>query len=137
MHSPCNVIEPSPGTTRAQSYNFSQFLSEEIWAGLRQSRRSASHLELRQCEHVCHERSQPGGHAAAEAGMAQCPDAPTVTIVVVGCAAPASAPPAVENVELPTPDPVRFGGDAERAKLERFRRELEALGGTASGAAGG
>ena len=26
--------------------------------------------------------------------------------------------------------------DAERAKLERFRRELEALGGTASGAAG-
>ena len=63
----------------------------------------------------------PGGHAAAEAGMAQCPDAPPVNIVVVGCAAPASAPPAVEKVELPTPDPARFGGDMDRAK---FAKEL-------------
>ena len=63
----------------------------------------------------------PGGHAAADAGMAECTDAPTVTIVVVGCATPTSAPPAVEKVELPTPNPARFGGDADRAK---FAKEL-------------
>jgi hypothetical protein len=63
----------------------------------------------------------PGGHAAAEAAMAQCPDAPPLVFVVVGCAAPAPAPPAEEKVELPTPDPARFGGDADRAK---FAKEL-------------
>src|ERR1700751_1949408 len=48
MHSPCNVTEPSPGATLAET--FGQAFGR---AGVR-----PQHLELRQCEHVCHERSQ-------------------------------------------------------------------------------
>lgn len=62
----------------------------------------------------------PGGHSAAPAGMAECPDAPPVNIVVVGCtAAPAAAPPAVDKVELPTLNTAPFGGDPDRAKFAK------------------
>jgi len=64
----------------------------------------------------------PGGHAAAPPGVAPCPDPPTRNLVVVGCTAKAAAaPPAVEKAELPTLNPARFGGDADRA---RFAKEL-------------
>ncbi|HQY93034.1 DUF4157 domain-containing protein [Caldilinea sp.] len=64
----------------------------------------------------------PGGHTSAPASMVTCPDAPPRTIVVVGCAmTPAAAPPTAEKAVLPTPDPARFGGDADRAK---FAKEL-------------
>jgi hypothetical protein len=60
----------------------------------------------------------PAGHAVAPQGMAACPDAPPRSIVVVGCVtAPAAAPPAVEKAVLPTLNPARFGGDADRAKF--------------------
>jgi len=60
----------------------------------------------------------PGGHAAAPAGMAACPDAPPRSLVVLGCTAPpAAAPPSVEKAQLPTLNPARFGGDADRAKF--------------------
>ncbi len=63
-----------------------------------------------------------GGHAAAPAGMAACPDAPQREIIIVGCKTSAAAvPPAVEKAQLPTLDPARFGGNATRAT---FAREL-------------
>jgi hypothetical protein len=64
----------------------------------------------------------PGGHRAAPTGVAPCPDAPDKNFVVLGCSAtPAAAPPPKEKAELPTPNPARFGGDADRAK---FAKEL-------------
>ena len=64
----------------------------------------------------------PGGHRAATAGVAACPDAPQKNVIVLACtAAPATAPPAKEKAELPTPSTARFGGDADRA---RFAKEL-------------
>lgn len=62
-----------------------------------------------------------GGHAMPPAGMALCPDPPSRTLVVLACATPTSAPPAVEKAELPKSDPARFGGDPDRA---RFAKEL-------------
>jgi len=63
-----------------------------------------------------------GGHTAAPAGMAACPDAPPRSLYVVGCTrSPAAAPPAVEKAQLPALDPAPFGGDADRAA---FAREL-------------
>lgn len=68
-----------------------------------------------------------GGHAMPPAGMALCPDPPSRTLVVLACATPASAPPAVEKAELPKADPARFGGDPDRAlfakQLARCRAE--------------
>jgi len=64
----------------------------------------------------------PGGHAAAPKGMAPCPDAPRSSLIVLACSTkPAVAPPPVEKAELPTPNPARFGGDADRAN---FAKEL-------------
>jgi len=64
----------------------------------------------------------PGGHRAAPTGLAACPDAPAKNVLVLGCTAtPAAAPPPKEQAKLPTPNPARFGGDADRA---RFAKEL-------------
>ncbi|MDQ6648315.1 MAG: hypothetical protein M3Y93_14005, partial [Pseudomonadota bacterium] len=64
----------------------------------------------------------PGGHRAATAGVAACPDAPQKNIIVLACTtAPSTALPAKEKAELPTPSTMRFGGDADRAK---FAKEL-------------
>ena len=64
----------------------------------------------------------PGGHTPAPTGMAACPDAPPLTVVVVGCTAtPSNPPPATETAVLPAPGPGRFRGDADRAK---FAKEL-------------
>src|SRR5206468_8152793 len=64
----------------------------------------------------------PGGHAAAPASMAACPDAPGKNLVVLACMKPPVAvPPAVEQPELPKPDAARYGGDADR---EKFAKEL-------------
>ncbi|HEY2853198.1 MAG TPA: DUF4157 domain-containing protein [Gemmatimonadaceae bacterium] len=61
-----------------------------------------------------------GGHKAAPAGSAACPDAPPIQIVVLACStAPAAKPPAKETAELPAPTPGRFGGDAERAQFAK------------------
>lgn len=58
----------------------------------------------------------PGGHSLAPPGLEDCPDAPGRIIAVVGCVGtPAAAPPAKETAVLPTPNPARFGGDADRA----------------------
>lgn len=63
-----------------------------------------------------------GRHTPAPAGMAVCPDAPPLSLVIVGCTATPSAPPlAAEKAVLPAPGPGRFGGDADRAK---FAKEL-------------
>lgn len=63
-----------------------------------------------------------GGHRAATAGLAACPDAPQKNIIVLACTAvPATAPPVKEKAELTTPSTARFGGDADRA---RFAKEL-------------
>ncbi len=58
-----------------------------------------------------------GGHTPAPTGMAQCPDAPPRNVVVVACTTPITA----EKAVLPTPNPGRFGGDADRAN---FAKEL-------------
>jgi hypothetical protein len=64
----------------------------------------------------------PGGHRAAPAGVAPCPDAPGKNLVVLGCTStPAASPPPKEKATLPTPNPARFGGDADRAT---FAKEL-------------
>ncbi len=61
----------------------------------------------------------PGAHSAAPAGMAQCPDAPSKSIMVVGCKpAPASASPADDDVvDVPKRDTAPLGGDPERQKF--------------------